>query len=64
MTERQREQLSEPIAEVFRSRFRREDDGDLNEQLRLVVGRYVDATTLRAFDEIFAAGYRPLSGED
>lgn len=64
LTERQQEQLREPIAEVFRSRFRRKDDGDLKGQLRLVVGRYVDANTLSAFDEIFAAGYRPLPGED
>ena len=64
LTARQQEQLPEPIAEVFRNRFRRKDDADLKDQLHAAVGRYLDASSLTAFDEVFALGYRPLPGEE
>lgn len=64
LTERQQEQLPEPIAEIFRSRFRRKDEGDLKDQLQAAIARYGGASILTAFDEVFALGYRPMPGEE
>lgn len=64
LTVQQEDQVRGAITEVFRSRFRGEHRGSMDEHLRLAVGPYIGASAVAVFDEVVALGHRPLPGED